>query len=121
MVLRVEVPASSIRGDADERYGLVADQFRRNFSERGEIGAACAVYVEGRKVVDLYGGYRDGIARAPWEEDTLVTVMSTTKGIASTALAVAHARGLLDYDERVASYWPEFGARGKERVTVRQL
>src|SRR4030095_4060659 len=113
MVLRVEVPASLIRGDADDRYGLVADQFRRNFTERREIGAACAVYVEGRKVVDLWGGYRDGVRRAPWEEDTLVTGMSRKRGISSFALAVLHARGLLDYDERVATYWPEFGAKGK--------
>ena len=110
-----------VGGAADEGYGPVADAFRANFAERGELGAACAVYRDGRKVVDLWGGHRDAVTQAPWEEDTLVPMFSTTKGVASMALAVAHSRGLLDYDEAVARYWPEFGAAGKERVTVRQL
>jgi CubicO group peptidase (beta-lactamase class C family) len=121
MVLKVNVPNDLVFGDADEGYGPVADEFRRNFSERGEIGAACAVYRDGVKVVDLWGGYRDGRRRLPWERDTLVTVFSTTKGVASLAVAVAHSRGLLAYDERVATYWPEFGQNGKAEVTVRQL
>jgi CubicO group peptidase (beta-lactamase class C family) len=120
-VLTVEVPADAVHGDVDEGYGPVADAFRRNFAERHEIGAACAVYRDGRKVVDMWGGYRDGVTRAPWDEHTLVPMFSTTKGVASMAVAVAHSRGLLDYDEPVARYWPEFGAAGKERVTVRQL
>lgn len=121
MVLKVDVPANLLGGGVDEGYGAVADAFRRNFAERGEIGAACAVYRDGRKVVDLWGGYRDGIARAPWREDTMVNVFSTTKGVASFAVALAHARGLLDYDRPVSAYWPEFAAEGKEGVTVRQL
>lgn len=121
MVLKVDVPAGSARGDVDEGYGAVADAFRENFSQRHEIGAACAVYRDGRKVVDLWGGYRDGTTRTPWEQDTMVPMFSTTKGVASMALAVAHSRGLVNYDAPVASYWPEFAAAGKERVTVRQL
>ena len=120
-MLTVEVPADALHGDVDEGYGPVADAFRRNFAERREIGAACAVYRDGRKVVDLWGGYRDGVTRAPWEQDTLVPMFSTTKGVASMAVAVAHSRGLLHYDAPVADYWPEFAAAGKERVTVRQL
>lgn len=121
MVFKVDVPAELIGGDVDEGYGPVADAFRRNFLEHGEIGAACAVYRDGRPVVDLWGGYRDGHRRLPWERDTMVTVFSTTKGVASLAIALAHSRGLLDYDATVASYWPEFAANGKAAVTVRQL
>ncbi len=121
MVIRVDVPAGLIAGGVDEGYGPVADAFRKNFAERGEIGAACAVYLGGRKVVDLWGGYRDGLAREPWREDTMVNVFSTTKGVASLAVALAHSRGLLDYDQPVAAYWPEFAAAGKAPVTVRQL
>ena len=121
MVFRVDVPPDTVEGGVDEGYGAVADAFRRNFAERGEIGAACAAYRDGRKVVDLWGGYRDGVTRARWERDTLVPMFSTTKGVASMAVAVAHSRGLLDFDAPVASYWPEFAAAGKERVTVRQL
>jgi CubicO group peptidase (beta-lactamase class C family) len=121
MVLKVDVPPELVQGGVDEGYGPVADAFRRNFAERGDVGAACAVYRDGRLVVDLWGGYRDGVTRAPWQADTVVVVFSTTKGVASLALAVAHSRGLLDYDERVAAYWPEFAWRGKGAVTVRQL
>ncbi|MFI7444747.1 serine hydrolase domain-containing protein [Nonomuraea indica] len=121
MALKVDVPSALLRGEVDEGYGPVADAFRRNFAERGEVGAACAVYRDGRKVVDLWGGYRDGVTRAPWREDTVVTMFSTTKGVSSLALALAHSRGLLDYDERVAAYWPEFAWRGKGGITVRQL
>lgn len=121
MALKMDVPAALVRGDVDEGYGPVADAFRRNFAEQREVGAACAVYRDGRKVVDLWGGYRDGVTRAQWREDTVVTMMSTTKGVSSLALALAHSRGLLDYDARVAAYWPEFAWRGKGDVTVRQL
>jgi CubicO group peptidase (beta-lactamase class C family) len=120
-MLKVSVPEELVHGDVDEGYGPIADAFRRNFAERGEIGASVAVFRDGAKVVDLWGGYRDGIERWPWERDTLVNVFSTTKGIASMALAVAHSRGLLDYDASVATYWPEFAAHGKQHVTVRQL
>src|SRR4029453_15441490 len=57
----------------------------------------------------------------PWRQDTLVLVFSVTKGMTATALAVAHARGLLDYDRPVAAYWPEFAEAGKEAITVRQV
>ncbi|HYH88887.1 MAG TPA: serine hydrolase domain-containing protein [Solirubrobacteraceae bacterium] len=120
-MLKVDVPAATVQGDVDDGYGPVADAFRRNFAERHEIGAACAVYRDGRNVVDLWGGYRDGVTRAAWEQDTLVPMFSTTKGVASMAVAVAQSRGLLDYDAPVAGYWPEFAANDKEHVTLRQL
>ncbi len=110
-----------IGGDVDEGYGKVADAFRRNLSSGREIGAAVAAYRCGRKVVDLWGGYRDVSTRSPWQGDTLVNVFSTTKGIASLAVAVAASRGLLDYDTRVAEYWPDFAQAGKADITVRQL
>jgi CubicO group peptidase (beta-lactamase class C family) len=77
--------------------------------------------VGGRKVVDLWGGVRDARDGSPWEEHTLVLVYSTSKGLSAMTLALLHSRGLLDYDERVTTYWPEFGQAGKGAVTVRQL
>jgi CubicO group peptidase (beta-lactamase class C family) len=64
-------------------------------------------------VVDLWGGYRDRGRSEPWREDMLVMVYSTSKGMAAVAVAVAHSRGLIDFDATVASYWPEFAAAGK--------
>jgi CubicO group peptidase (beta-lactamase class C family) len=99
----------------------VRAEFERNFAERGEIGAAVAAYWRGEKVVDLWGGRRTPDGDAPWNEDTMVVVMSTTKGLAAMTLAVANARGWLDYDAPVARYWPEFAQNGKAAITVRQL
>jgi CubicO group peptidase (beta-lactamase class C family) len=121
VVLTVEVPSGLLHGDVDEGFGAVADAFRRNFTNGSEVGAACAIHLEGRKVVDLWGGYRDGRRRLPWQQDTLVSVFSATKGMAATAMAVAHSRGLFELDEPVASYWPAFAAGGKAMITVRQL
>jgi CubicO group peptidase (beta-lactamase class C family) len=95
--------------------------FERNFAERGEIGAAVAAYWRAQKVVDLWGGRRTPEGDEPWGVDTMVVVMSTTKGLAAMTLAVANARGWLDYDAPVAHYWPEFAQNGKGSITVRQL
>lgn len=121
MVPRVKVSPDLMGGDVDEGYGKVADVFRRNLSSGQEVGAAFAVYRDGRKVVDLWGGFRNGITRAPWQQDTLVNVFSTTKGVASLTVAVAVSRGLISYDAKVADYWPEFAQAGKDAITLRQL
>lgn len=112
---------NSVNGRVASGFEEVRDEFKRNFAERGELGAACAVYYKGELVVDLWGGIRDEGSGAYWEEDTLVPVFSTTKGLASMAVAHAHSRGLIDHDALVVDYWPEFGQNGKEKVTVRQL
>ena len=121
MARSVRVVTADVHGDADEGFGAVAEEFRRNFAERKELGAACAVVRDGKLVVDLWGGHRDKTRTKPWQRDTLVTVWSTTKGMSATAMAVAHSRGLFELDARVAAYWPTFAESGKEAITVRQL
>lgn len=115
-----DVPLA-LGGQVAAGFEAVREAFERNFQERGEIGAAVAAYWKGEKVVDLWGGRRDPEGDAPWLEDTAVVVMSTTKGLAAMTLAVANARGWLDYDAPVSLYWPEFAQGGKDRITVRQL
>ena len=110
-----------VEGHVTSRFEPVRDAFARNFSERGELGGACAVYYRGEKVVDLWGGTRTKNAADAWQPDTMVVIHSATKGLAAMTLAIAHARGWLDYEARVVSYWPEFGRRGKKTITVRQL
>ena len=110
-----------IDGSVAPGFEDVRAEFERNFAERRELGAAVAAYVRGEKVVDLWGGIRNVRSQAPWERDTLVIIYSTSKGLAAMTLALAHSRGWLDYDERVTTYWPEFGKAGKQDVTVRQL
>ena len=112
---------AQVSGTTAPGFEEVRREFEHNFRHRKELGAACAVYHRGRLVVDLWGGVRDLESGAPWEADTMVPVMSTTKGMSSLAVALAHSRGLLDFEERVAHYWPEFAQNGKAEVTVRQL
>ena len=110
-----------IAGHVSDGFEPVRDAFVENFSRRGELGGACCVYLRGDNVVDLWGGVRNAATGEAWEEDTMVLVHSATKGLAAMTLALAHSRGWLDYDERVAAYWSEFAQAGKARVTVRQL
>ncbi len=110
-----------ISGSASPGFEGVREAFVDNFTRRGELGAACCVYRDGEKVVDLWGGVRDRTSGEPWREDTMTVVHSATKGLAAMVMALAHSRRWLDYDERVCAYWPEFAQRGKETITVRQL
>jgi CubicO group peptidase (beta-lactamase class C family) len=121
MTTTLTAPARTIEGFAAHGFEGVRDAFVENFAIRGELGGACCVYYRGRKVVDLWGGVRNKATGEPWDEDTMVIVYSTTKGLAAMAMALAQSRGMLDYDERVAAYWPEFAQNGKQQITVRQL
>jgi CubicO group peptidase (beta-lactamase class C family) len=110
-----------IQGAVARGFERVRDAFADNFVRRRELGGACCAYFQGEKVVDLWGGIRNTHTREPWERDTMVVVHSATKGLAAMTLALAHSRGWLDYEERVATYWPEFAQNGKQTITVRQL
>lgn len=111
----------SIVGFNAPGYTEVREQFERNFSERGEIGASVHVSVGGEPVVDLYGGTADPDSGRPWEADTLVHVWSCTKGATSLCAHLLAARGELSLSAPVVDYWPEFGKNGKDRVLVRHL
>lgn len=111
----------AISGHAEPGFEGVADAFAENFVSRNELGAACCMYVDGEAVVDLWGGVRNLRTGEPWERDTMVIVWSATKGMSGLTIALAASRGLLEYDERVCMYWPEFAQQGKEAITVRQL
>ena len=100
-----------------EGFGPVADAFGRNFTDPGDDAAAVTVFLRGRKVVDLWAG-TDVVNQRPMPADGLMMVASCSKGITATVLAVLVERGAIDPEERVATYWPEFAAGGKERVTL---
>ena len=110
-----------IEGTCDEGFGAVRAAFEANFDERGDIGAGLCVFVAGRPVVDLWGGWADAARSQPWQEDTLVNVWSSTKGSVAVAVQQLVDRGLVDVDRPVAEYWPEFAAAGKEAIPVRWL
>lgn len=137
-------PVAELHGEAADGWEPVRAAFADGFARRGERGAAVAVYHRGRNVVDLWagradfdrgagggpnGGPDDGSEDGPdggpggrlWRRETAQTVRSAGKGVAAACVLLLHQRGLLDLDAPVATYWPEFKARGKERVTVRDV
>ena len=115
------IASRAVEGYVAPGFEAVREVFAENFARRGELGGACCAYHRGQKVIDLWGGIRNRESGEPWEEDTMVLIYSATKGLAAMTLAIAHSRGWLDYEERVATYWPEFAQKGKDRITVRQL
>ncbi|MEU0452336.1 serine hydrolase domain-containing protein [Streptomyces sp. NPDC006129] len=110
-----------VHGTVAEGFEPVRDAFVKNFAALGERGAAVAIYRDGQRVVDLWAGTKDVDGTAPWERGTAQVVRSATKGVAAAVLLLLHQRGQLDLDAPVGHYWPEFKARGKERVLVRHV
>lgn len=99
----------------------VREVFDMNFAEGLEVGAAFSAYHRGRKVVDLWGGVADSASGRPWEEDTIILVFSTTKGITAICANKLVQDGRLDASAPVAQYWPEFAKNGKEDITIEYL
>jgi len=108
-------------GTCDPRFAGVRDALIRNFRNHGEVGAAVAVTIDGRFVVDLWAGWADEARTRPWRRDTLVNVFSVGKAMAALSLFILVERGRIELDASVARYWPEFAAAGKGDVTVRML
>jgi len=111
----------SIAGTCDPRFDGVREEFERNFEERGDIGAAVSVTLDGEKVVDLWGGLADPTAGREWEGDTIGSVWSCTKGATALCAHMLISRGDLELDAPVTRYWPEFAKNGKDAITVRMV
>src|SRR4051794_33494751 len=110
-----------VGGEVAPGFEPVRDVLANSLASGNDIGAGVCVHVEGEKVVDVWGGAfaRDG--SRPYGPDTVHVVYSTTKGATAVCVALLADRGLIDYDAKVAEYWPEFGAAGKGAITVAQL
>ena len=109
------------KGSYEDKFQPVKDAFEELHSSGRETGSSFAVYQDGNAIIDLWGGYSDKEKNTIWEQDTLANVWSTTKGVAATCVALMVEKKLLDYDEKVTHYWPEFGLNGKEDITVGML
>ncbi len=110
-----------VKGYSAPGFEAVADAFESNFAKHEEIGAATSVVIDGDTVVDLWAGYKDAEKSKPWEEDTIVQVMSTTKGLVSLVAHQLIEQGVLDLDAPVTKYWPEFAQAGKGNLPFRYL
>ncbi|KUI02079.1 serine hydrolase domain-containing protein [Mycobacterium sp. IS-3022] len=110
-----------VQGAADSNFGCTVRGFARLFPGRRYGGGALSIYLHGEPVVDVWTGYSDRRGTQHWNADTGAMVFSVTKGLASTVIHRLADRGLIDYDSPVAEYWPEFGVKGKSRITVRDM
>ena len=108
-----------LSGKLDLKFAAVWDTFADNFARGEEGGASFALAIDGRMVVDLWGGFRDIAQTKPWEENTICNAMSVGKAMAATCLHILVDRGQVDLDAPVARYWPEFAANGKDGLLVR--
>ena len=99
----------------------VNELIRTQIAEGRQIGVQVCAYFDGDLVVDAWAGRMGPKDGRPVTEDSLFLSFSTTKGIASTLIHMLAERGLIDYDEPVAKYWPAFGQNGKDRLTIAQM
>ena len=112
---------SEVHGFVEPRFEPVRAAFAAALARGDDIGASFAATIDGEPVIDLWGGWADAARTRPWERDTIVNVYSTTKTMtALTALWLAD-QGELQFEQKVAHYWPEFAAAGKQDVTVAQV
>jgi CubicO group peptidase (beta-lactamase class C family) len=110
-----------INGSCEKGFEAVKTAFAANFAAGKELGASFALTVNGKFVVDVWGGWADVAKTRPWQKDTIVNVFSSTKVMTSVCTWILVDRGLIDLDAPVARYWPEFGNNGKEKIPVRNL
>jgi CubicO group peptidase (beta-lactamase class C family) len=110
-----------IRGHYDDRFRPVVEAFKENYRLGEETGSSCAIVIDGRHVVDIWGGFADGARTREWDGHTTVCMMSVAKGITGISFNMLIDRGLVDPDAPVAKYWPEFAKNGKEAIKVRWI
>ncbi len=108
-----------IAGLCDTAFTAVGDAFAANFAERGEVGGAVTVIVDGHVVVELAGGWADADNLRPWQANTLVNFYSVGKAFVALLVLQLVDAGLIGLDDPIMSVWPEFGAAGKQGATIR--
>ncbi|KAL6907171.1 beta-lactamase/transpeptidase-like protein [Trichoderma evansii] len=112
---------AQVHGHYDPKFEELRKLFQKNLDSKADVGASITVNIDGKNVVDIWGGYVDEECTRPWQSDTIVPVWSCTKGVTSLALLMLIDRGLVDPNAKVAQYWPEFAANGKQDVEIRHL
>nr|WP_174505687.1 serine hydrolase domain-containing protein [Acinetobacter sp. Marseille-Q1620] len=107
-------------GEVDTRFHDLAEQFSRLQDGRTDFGgAALAVYFRGQKVIDIYTGKKSKSEQ--WDASTLSVCYSTGKGILATLAHILVSEGFLNYESKIAEFWPEFSQNGKSQITLRHI
>ncbi len=108
-------------GSFEPSFSELRHEFERSFAERGELGASVCVVLDGRRVVDLWGGFVGPGTQARWGPETVTVVFSCTKGAVALCAHMLASSGVLTLDRPVAAYWPEFAQSGKSEITLRMV
>ena len=108
-------------GEFNKKFENTYELFKKNLENDEEVGASFAVYQNGEVLVNLYGGYRDRDKKNKWDQNTIVNIHSTSKGIVAMIVAKLIDENKLDLEKNVADYWPEFANGGKEGIKVKTL
>jgi CubicO group peptidase (beta-lactamase class C family) len=111
--------AHPVSGTCEEAFRPVVEAFKENYRQEDEVGSAVSVVIDGKRVIDVWGGFADEARSRPWERGSTVCMMSVAKGITGICFNMLVDRGLVDIDQPVAAYWPEFAKNGKEKIKVR--
>lgn len=109
------------RGSVDDGFGPVADAFRKNFEQHGELGASLCVYVGTQCVIDIAAGISEQEWQLPFQRDTLATVFSATKGLVAMCFLKLEDEGGINLDQPIAEFWPQFAKHGKAHITTRHI
>ncbi|KAF9183336.1 hypothetical protein BGZ50_004286 [Haplosporangium sp. Z 11] len=104
--------------DHPQLYQPVVDYYAHLFATHEDLGGSFAVFVDGHPVIDIYAGSKDLEGRIPYDNQTLQQVYSSGKAVEGIVIARLVNQGLLDYEEKVKKYWPEFAVNGKENVRL---
>lgn len=108
-----------LQGDFHPSFSSLANTFKKIQPSHGRGGSALTVYFKGEKVLDVWTGQlKEG---TPWQQDSMALSFSTGKAILATLLHRLVDQGILDYDQPIAYYWPEFAKNGKDKITIRHV
>jgi CubicO group peptidase (beta-lactamase class C family) len=110
-----------VSGQCPKEYLKVLEEFKKNFENSEDLGSSFSVYKGGKPIIDLVGGYKDLNKQSKWAKNTIVNVHSVGKGLVAMCISILIDRGLLDLDQPVEKYWPEFGLNGKNEILVKDL
>src|SRR5262245_13267476 len=110
-----------VHGSCEPAFGRLRQALAEIIDGGAEVGAALAVQVHKRPVIDLWAGHADAARTRPWQQDTIVNLYSVGKAITAVCSLRLVERGALDLEAPVAEYWPEFAQAGKRHVRVRHL
>ncbi len=108
-------------GECPPQFAGLQQAFQDNFADGKELGASVSVFIDGQKIVHLWGGWCDRKKERLWEEETLACVYSSGKAVLAAFIFEQVENGAIDYEAPVADYWPEFAQSGKAEMTLGQM